>query len=61
MKSQTLTTRAGTMAELVAFLWRRKLWWIIPLIALLVLVLLVVILAQSSAVVQWMYPLIVRF
>ena len=61
MRNQTLATRAGTMAELITFLWHRKLWWMIPLLALLVMVLIVVVLAQSSSVVPWMYPLIGRF
>ncbi len=58
MKSKTLTTRAGTIGELVTLLWHKKLWWMIPLLGLLAIVVLIVILAQSSSVAPWMYPLI---
>lgn len=56
MKVQSLATRAGTVGELLAFLWQRKLWWMIPLIVLLAIILLVVVIAQTSAVTGWMYP-----
>lgn len=56
MKNQTLLRRASTVAELLAFLRHRKLWWMIPLLVLLAMVLLLAVLAQTSSTV-WVYPL----
>ena len=52
-----LAGRGGTLAELFSFLWQRKMWWMMPLIAILVLFGILLFLAQSSAVAPWMYPL----
>jgi len=43
--------RASIVRELLVFLWLRKLWWLIPLVALLVVVGLLLLFAQSSPVV----------
>ncbi|WP_287130376.1 DUF5989 family protein [Candidatus Cyanaurora vandensis] len=48
---QNVTQRGGTLAELFRLLWQRKLWWLIPLVALFVLVALVLIFANSAGVV----------
>jgi Family of unknown function (DUF5989) len=50
-------SRAGILGELFSFLWRRKLWWMIPMIAVLVLVGLVLIFAQGSAIAPFIYSL----
>lgn len=46
-----LANRASIVRELFAFLWQRKLWWLIPLVALVVVVGLLLLFAQSSPVV----------
>ena len=45
------------MGELLAFLWERKLWWMIPMVAVLLLLGLVIIFAQSSAIAPFIYTL----
>jgi Family of unknown function (DUF5989) len=49
--------RASTIGELFAFIWERKLWWMIPIIAILVLLSIIIALAHTSAAAPWMYPL----
>jgi Family of unknown function (DUF5989) len=45
------------LAELLTFLWQRKLWWLIPMILLLLLFGLLLIFAQSSSVAPFIYTL----
>lgn len=52
-----MTVRAGTAGELLAFLWRRKLWWLIPLVSFILLFGSLLILAQSSAIAPFIYTL----
>jgi hypothetical protein len=49
--------RCGILAELVEFLWERKLWWMIPMVVVLVLFGTLFILAQSSAIAPFIYTL----
>ena len=48
---------AGTIAELVQFLWERKLWWMIPLVLTLVLVGVLLLIGQASGVAPFIYTL----
>lgn len=50
-------SKLGIFGELLVFLWRRKLWWMIPMIIVLVLFGLLLIFAQSSAVAPFIYTL----
>jgi hypothetical protein len=52
-----ITQRSSTMGELFAFLWQRKLWWLLPLVVFLMLMGILFALAQMSSVAPWMYPL----
>ncbi len=52
-----LLTRMKIAGELVRFLWERKLWWMIPMIAVLLGFALILIFAQSSAVGPFIYTL----
>ncbi len=45
------------LAELLTFLWQRKLWWLIPMVLLLLLFGLLLIFAQSSSVAPFIYTL----
>ncbi len=45
------------LAELLTFLWHRKLWWLIPMILVLVLFGVLLIFAQSSSVAPFIYTL----
>jgi hypothetical protein len=50
-------TRLGVIRELLRFLWRRKLWWLIPMIVVLLLFVVLLVFAQGSAVAPFIYTL----
>jgi hypothetical protein len=52
-----LISKLGIFGELLVFLWRRKLWWMIPMIVVLVLFGLLLIFTQGSAVAPFIYTL----
>jgi hypothetical protein len=55
---QNLRMRMGIIGELFGFLWRRKLWWMLPLVAMLmVLGVLFALAASSSAIAPFIYTL----
>ena len=45
------------MRALLAFLWERKLWWLMPMVLVLLVFGLLLIVAQSSAVAPFIYTL----
>ncbi len=45
------------LKELFTFLWRRKLWWLIPLVLVVVLLGLLAVFAQTSPLAPFIYPL----
>jgi hypothetical protein len=47
----------GVVRELLGFLWQRKLWWLIPMVALLLVFGLLLIFASSSGVGPLIYTL----
>ncbi|MFA4991764.1 MAG: DUF5989 family protein [Candidatus Omnitrophota bacterium] len=49
--------RIGVTGELFGFLWRRKLWWMIPMVAVLLLFGLLMFFTQSSTVAPFIYTL----
>jgi hypothetical protein len=49
--------KLGIMNELMAFLWERKLWWMMPMVLTLLLFGLLIIFAESSAVAPFIYTL----
>ena len=51
------STRAGIVSELFSFLWKRKLWWLMPMIVVIVLFAILLIFAQGSAVAPFIYTL----
>jgi hypothetical protein len=50
-------SRIGILGELLAYLWKRKLWWMIPMIVILILFTLLLIFAQGSSVAPFIYTL----
>jgi hypothetical protein len=50
-------TRLGIVGELLTFLWKRKLWWLMPMIIVIVLFAVLLIFAQGSAVAPFIYTL----
>ena len=53
----SLVARLGILGELFAFLWKRKLWWLIPMIVVLALFVLLLVFAQGSAIAPFIYTL----
>lgn len=49
--------RMGIFGDLLKFLWKERMWWIIPIVITLVLLGLLMIFAQSSAVAPFIYTL----
>ncbi|OQX82990.1 MAG: hypothetical protein B6D53_03335 [Candidatus Omnitrophica bacterium 4484_49] len=56
MKKRILS-RFGILKELFRFLWENKLWWMIPIVVVFILLGIFIYLAQSSAVVPFIYAL----
>jgi hypothetical protein len=52
-----LKNRLSIMGELIAFLWLRRLWWMIPMVVVLLAFGLLIIFTQSSALAPFLYPL----
>jgi len=53
-----MIARMGILGELLQFLWRRKLYWLIPLIILLAVFIVLIILSSNPATAPFIYPLI---
>jgi hypothetical protein len=51
------TDRAGIFGEFLAFLWERKLWWMIPMVVVIAMFGLLIVFAQSSALAPFIYTL----
>jgi len=49
--------RLGVVGELLAFLWRERLWWMIPILLALLAVAALVLLGSSPAVAPFVYVL----
>ena len=52
-----LSTRVGIVGELFSFLWKRKLWWLMPMLVVIILFAILLIFAQGSAVAPFIYTL----
>ncbi len=50
-------SRMSIFRELLAFLWKRKLWWLAPMVVMLVLFGLLLVFIQSSAIAPFIYSL----
>lgn len=54
---RTMSSNFGVVGELLGFLWKRKLWWLIPMVAVLLLFGLLLIFASASGVGPFIYTL----
>lgn len=54
---KTVKSRLGVFSELLGFLWQRKLWWLIPMVAVLVTLGLLLVFAQASGIAPFIYTL----
>ncbi len=52
-----MITNLGVAGEVLVFLWRRKLWWLIPMVVVLLLFGLLLIFATTSGVAPFIYTL----
>ena len=49
--------RLSISGELLAFLWRRKMWWMIPMVTVLLLMGLLIVFGSTSGVGPFIYTL----
>jgi len=56
-KQSNFLIRLGILGELLQLFWKRKLWWLIPMIVTLVLFVALLVAAQGSAVAPFIYTL----
>lgn len=54
---RSMTSNLGVVRELLAFLWARKLWWLIPMVTVLLLFGLMLIFASTSGLAPFIYTL----
>ena len=52
-----LRSRTAVVGELFEFLWRQRLWWLIPMVTVLLLFGLLLLFAQSSPLAPFVYTL----
>jgi hypothetical protein len=54
---QRLVSHFATAGELISFMWRRKLFLLIPLVIVLMLLALLLVFAQASSIAPFIYSL----
>ena len=54
---RTLKSRTGVVGELMSFLWRQRLWWLIPVMVMLLVFGLLMLFAQSSPIAPFIYTI----
>ena len=54
---RSMTSNVGIVGQLLNFLWQRKLWWLIPMVAVLLIFGLLLIFATASGVGPFIYTL----
>ena len=52
-----LKTRFGVLGELMGFLWKRKLYWLMPMIIVLSLFAILVIVGGSGSIAPFIYAM----
>lgn len=55
--SKKVSSRMSVVNELFAFLWERKLWWLIPMVIVLVAFGMLLVFAQASGIAPFIYTL----
>jgi hypothetical protein len=56
-KVSDFTSRLGIVGELLGFLWRAKMWWMIPMVVALVVFALIIALASAGPAGPMIYTL----
>ncbi|KKS97766.1 MAG: hypothetical protein UV73_C0005G0043 [Candidatus Gottesmanbacteria bacterium GW2011_GWA2_43_14] len=49
--------KSGIIKELLQYLWKERLWWMIPMITVLILLGVLMVFAQSSPAAPFIYTL----
>ncbi|OGM14998.1 hypothetical protein A3D84_01880 [Candidatus Woesebacteria bacterium RIFCSPHIGHO2_02_FULL_42_20] len=49
--------KISSLRELITFLWKQKLWWMIPMVTILVFFGIFLIAAQGTSIIHFIYPL----
>lgn len=55
---RSMASNLGVTAELLSFLWQRKLWWLIPMVVVLLVFGLLLVFATTSGLGPFIYPMI---
>jgi hypothetical protein len=55
MAMQNLAARMGVLGELLAFLWKRKLYWMIPMILTLAIFAALIVLGSTTGLGPFIY------
>lgn len=54
---RNITSRAGVLGELMGFLWKRKRWWLIPMIVALLVFGVLIALGATGVLSPFLYSL----
>ena len=54
---RSLKSRTSVVGELFGFLWRQRLWWLIPMMIVLLVFGLLMLFAQSSPIAPFIYTI----
>jgi len=54
---RTMMANFGVLTEMMAYLWRRKMWWLMPLFLLLMAFGLILVFASASGLGPFIYTL----
>ncbi len=54
---RSMSSNFKVVGELLGFLWKRKLWWLIPMVTVLLLFGLLLIFASASGLAPFIYTL----
>lgn len=54
---RSMASNLGVAGELLGFFWQRKLWWLIPMVAVLLIFGLLLIFASASGIGPFIYTL----
>ena len=57
MNIRRIASRTGVVSRLVQYLWKERMWWLIPMVMVLLLSVGLVFFSQSSAVAPFIYTL----
>jgi hypothetical protein len=55
--ARDLRSRMGVLGELFAFLWKVKLWWLIPMVVVLLVFIIVFVFLPSTPLAPFIYSL----